>query len=84
MLSFNHNLIFLDVVETKMMIILRHTSMNQWRWLQVFMMFQIKSMLPFFILGNTSFTDILCYFVDLRHQLTILKCKLVKCTVSTR
>ena len=49
MLSFNHNFFFLDVVETKMIVILRHTIMNQWSWLKVFMMSQIISMLSFFI-----------------------------------
>ena len=46
-----------------MIVILRHTIMNQWSWLQVFMMFQKISMLSSFYYNvNTSFTDILCYF----------------------
>ena len=85
MLSSIKKKIFFDVVKTKMIVIPRHTIMNQWSWLQVFMMFQKISMLSYFIIMLTLHSLIFCAtLVDLRHQLTVLKCKRVKCTVSTR
>ena len=57
-----------------MIIILRHTIMNQLIWLKVFMMFQIICKL---VLSTIEINTILCYLVDLNHQETTSKIKIV-------